>query len=121
MNEGTNVNKEGSMSERMIIDESPNEERKSLKHLLNVCQVMDRYHTSDRAGAAIVSSLLVDIGIVTSDNRKDIIDRYKIRRMRDRTRNQFKPNYNSMNVQGIYFDGRQDKTKIFDNNCVKTI
>lgn len=46
----------------------------------------DRYGVSDRAAATIASSVLEDIGVITDTDTSQVIDRYKIRREKIRTR-----------------------------------
>ncbi|CAG4943138.1 unnamed protein product [Parnassius apollo] len=51
-----------------------------------VAMTLDRYDISDRAGAAIVSATLQDIGLVTESDTSSVIDHSKIRRARAQTR-----------------------------------
>ena len=43
----------------------------------------ERYQLSDRAGAAIATSALQDMGIVTNEDKSLVIDPSKLRRERD--------------------------------------
>lgn len=65
----------------------------------------DRYGVSDRAAAAIASSVLFDIG---SDF--EIIDRHKVRRERSKIREKLMKNSTVTELMALYFDGRKDKT-----------
>lgn len=85
---------------------------------------LDRYGISDRAGAAIVSATLQDIGLVTESDTSSVIDRSKIRRARAQTRSSGA----AVNVlEGddslicISFDGRKDKTMLYEDNRRKTL
>lgn len=85
---------------------------------------LDRYGISDRAGAAIVSATLQDIGLVTESDTSSVIDRSKIRRARAQTRSSGA----AVNVlEGddslicISFDGRKDKTMLYEDNRRKTV
>lgn len=76
----------------------------------------DRYGVSDRAAAAIATSVLEDIGLVTETDTSKVVDRYKIRREKSRNRSnlQAKIQQDSNNVRGIYFDGRKDDTLVIE-------
>lgn len=69
----------------------------------------DRFGLSDRATAAIASSVLQDIGIVTDTDSSYVVDKCKIRREKSRVRKDlnFIPNEE---ICGLYFDGRKDQT-----------
>lgn len=85
-----------------------------IPNLPNVALSADRFNVSDRATASICSAFLVDLGMVTSDNKSMVIDRHKIRRERELIRNKIKADINielSKNeIVAIYFDGRKDLT-----------
>ena len=74
----------------------------------------EHYQLSDRAAAAIANSVLVDVGLVTDDDRSYVIDRSKLRRERDRCREDIreKEQHNFEFVNALYFDGRKDATQI---------
>jgi hypothetical protein len=78
--------------------------------MLNLAHTLDRYGVSNRAGAAITSSLLQDIGILSPDKNNDVIDPNKIRRIRTNARELLKPDNSSLVLKSLYFDGRKDKT-----------
>lgn len=78
--------------------------------LPNVAQECDRFGISDRCAAALTSALLVDIGVVTEDRRELVIDRNKIRRVREKMRNDLiAKKWPKKGIQGLYFDGRKTK------------
>ncbi|XP_065640071.1 uncharacterized protein LOC136072702 [Hydra vulgaris] len=78
----------------------------------NTALTSDRYGLSDRATAAIASSVLQDFCIVTNYDPSLVVDKNKIRRAKGTNRSQLqmqsKEKFNSL--QGLYFDGRKDKT-----------
>ncbi|CAG4932315.1 unnamed protein product [Parnassius apollo] len=89
-----------------------------------VAMTLDRYGISDRAGAAIVSTTLQDIGLVTESDTSSVIDRSKILRARAQTRNSGA----AVNVLDgdnslvcISFDGRKDKTILYEDNRRKPV
>ena len=55
----------------------------SLENLVRAC---DRYEVSDRAGAAIVSAVLKDFGIIAENDMTFVVDKSKLRRERNRHR-----------------------------------
>lgn len=79
--------------------------------MATVALTVDRYGISDRAPAAIVSAAFQDVGLVTKKDTSDVIDRSKIRRVRDKQRSILvnKPLL-LHDTFGLYFDGRKDKT-----------
>ncbi|CAG5051418.1 unnamed protein product [Parnassius apollo] len=87
---------------------------------------LDKYGISDRAGAAIVSATLQDIGLVTESNKSSVIDRSKIRRARAQTRSSgaaVKVLDDDDSLVSISFDGRKDKTMLYEykDNRRKTV
>ena len=74
---------------------------KSLPMLSKTC---DRYGISDRAAAAIVSSVLHDI---SSDI--EVVDKSKIRRERKKDRSELYKQRTQLHLLALYFDGRKDK------------
>ena len=76
-----------------------------------VAMAYDRHGLSDRAAASITTAVLHDFGIVTADDSSKVIDRSKVRRSRETTRNlqQFE---SDASLPGLYFDGRKDNTLV---------
>ena len=68
----------------------------------------ERYSIPDIPFAAIISSLLLDLGMITSSNRRRIIDRNAVKRQRKRCRSENIPE--KVNMNSIYFDGKIDST-----------
>lgn len=81
--------------------------------LKSTALVSDRYGISDRATAAIASSVLKDIGIINDSDKSLVIDKNKLRREKTRLRNSLQ---NSVDVilRGLYFDGRKDDTLVVE-------
>jgi len=75
----------------------------------------DRYGVSDRVAATIASSMLQDVGLLSTQSPSKVIDRCKIRREREKIRSilqkQTGPEYTGQ-CTAIFFDGRKDKTLI---------
>ncbi|GBL80782.1 hypothetical protein AVEN_26221-1 [Araneus ventricosus] len=71
-------------------------------------RTLDRFGISDRAGAAIVSTALRDVGIISESNVLNVVDRNKIRRGRTKARttllSQVIKDYDH-DQSGLYFDG----------------
>ena len=72
----------------------------------------DRFQVSDRAGAAIATSVLSDLGFVSSEDRSRIIDKGKLRRERQKQRTALQHKGDIQGIKGLYFDGRKDKTLV---------
>ena len=74
----------------------------------------ERYQLSDKAAAAIANSVLVDVGIITEDDKVCVIDRSKLRRERERCRQEIQKEkqQNFRFVNAIHFDGRKDATQM---------
>jgi len=65
---------------------------------------------SDRSAAAIASAVLVDVLIINEQDSCMVIDPRKIRRERQKSRKSLHTSALST-VDGLYFDGRKDKTR----------
>ena len=71
----------------------------------------DRTGVSDRAASFIASSVLEDVGSIEKEDFNSVIDQNKIRRARKRVSSEHLQNDEiTLLLQGIYFDGRKDKT-----------
>ncbi|GBN74152.1 hypothetical protein AVEN_249883-1 [Araneus ventricosus] len=81
--------------------------------VLAAVRTLDRFGISDRAGAAIVSAALQDVGIISESNVLNVVDRNKIRRERTKSRttllSQVIKDYGHDQF-GLYLDGRKDRT-----------
>ncbi|CAB3252444.1 unnamed protein product [Arctia plantaginis] len=88
-------------------DGIPKIKRKKSSHinLPTLSKTYDRYGVSDRAAAAIASSVLHDIG---SD--LEVIDRHKLRRGRSKNRQKLVKEVINTELSALYFDGKEDKT-----------
>lgn len=91
----------------------PDQMRTKLKNTALTC---DRFGISDRAAAAVVSSVLKDVGIVTDDDRSHVVDKCKIRREKKAIRREFQNQSTEERnlLQGLYFDGRKDNTLVIE-------
>ncbi|GBM58936.1 hypothetical protein AVEN_58797-1 [Araneus ventricosus] len=85
---------------------------------------LDRFFISDRAGPAMVSAALQDVGIISESNILNVVDRNKIRRGRTKARttllSQVIKDYDHDQF-GLYFDGRKDRTLSMEDNRRKVI
>lgn len=77
---------------------------------------VDRFQISDRAGAALATGLLRDLGLVTESDKSQVVDRYKIRRERKKRqviKKRKRKEETSGRVKCFGFDGKKDKkTKV---------
>ena len=96
---------------RMKFIENSQQNKISLKNLTMMCK---RYHNSDRTAAAIGSATLKDFGIVTDYDASLVIDRSKLRRERQKYRNEIRKAEEGLFeiVDGMYIDGRKDATLV---------
>ena len=87
-----------------------------------LARACDRHMVSDRSAAAIASAVLQDFGLITADNSLNVIDPRKVRRERIKKRKQLQGIDNNLDLCGIYFDGRKDKTivNIQESSLAKT-
>ena len=53
----------------------PNPSTQNGKKWPNLARICERYQLSDRAAAAVANSVLVDVGLVTEDDKTRIIKR----------------------------------------------
>lgn len=82
--------------------------------------VADRYRISSNAAALIATAALEDIGVINEGNSSCIIDRSKIRRSRNATREiQLAALNNNKDLYALFFDGRIDKTKTYIDNKIR--
>ncbi|GBM70882.1 hypothetical protein AVEN_28451-1 [Araneus ventricosus] len=80
--------------------------------VLAAVRTLDRFGISDRAGAAIVSAALQDVGIISESNVLNVVNRNKIRYGRTKASttllSQVIKDYDHDQF-GLYFDGRKDR------------
>ncbi|GBM26784.1 hypothetical protein AVEN_127744-1 [Araneus ventricosus] len=78
--------------------------------------VGDRFGVSDRAVAAIASSVLYDVGLITSDNSDLVVDENNLRRKKAQVRKDLKfqalSEAQALPLKGLYFDDSKDSTLI---------
>lgn len=104
-------------SDQEFIPELPKQKSSSWQMRINLkstALVSDRYGVSDRATAAIASSVLHDIGIVTSCDHSKVVDKCKIRREKHNIRADLSSSITENTLQGLYFDGRKDDTIVVE-------
>ncbi|GBN94938.1 hypothetical protein AVEN_130743-1 [Araneus ventricosus] len=84
--------------------------------LPSTAAVGDRFGVSDRAVAAIASSVLHDVGLITSNNSDLMVDENKLRREKTKVRKDLKfqalSEAQELPLKGLYFDGRKDFTLV---------
>jgi len=80
----------------------------------NFARMCERYQVSDRAAAVVANIVLVDVGMVTDDDKTCVIDRSKLRRETERCRpkSEKEEQQNFRFVNALYCDGRKDATQI---------
>ncbi|GBM13587.1 hypothetical protein AVEN_123998-1 [Araneus ventricosus] len=92
--------------------------------VLAAVRTLDQFGISDRAGAAIVSVALQDVGIISESNVLNVVDRNKIRRGRTDARttllSQVIKDYGHDQFD-LYLDGRKDRTLSMEDNRRKVI
>lgn len=73
---------------------------------------MRQHGLSDRSAAAVASSVLEDVGLISPEDTSHVIDRCKVRRERKKNRcnMQLQGNLSDVQLCGLYFDGRKDHT-----------
>jgi len=89
--------------------------------LPSLATVTDRYGVSDRAAAAIASSVLEDVGLIQSNDTSMVVDRSKLRRQRCKTRAKIVQQSQDASLRGLYFDGRKDRTLINKKKVANSI
>lgn len=82
--------------------------------LPNLAMVCDRYGISDRAGAAVASAVLNDFNIICDADTSKIVDRNKVRREREKLRQDLSSSQQNFHLTALFFDGRKDKTLVHE-------
>ncbi|GBN36473.1 hypothetical protein AVEN_230255-1 [Araneus ventricosus] len=84
----------------------------------------DKFGVSDRDVAAIASSILHDVGPITSNKSDLVVDENKLRREKAKVRKDLKfqalSEAQALPLKGLYFDGRKDSTLIEERVDTKT-
>ena len=83
------------------------------RKLTNTALISQRFGVSLQATAAIASSVLHDVGLVSESDTSLVIDKNKIARERYRTMQELKSESSDIDndhLTGLYFDGRREKT-----------
>ena len=106
-----------------IDEEKVKELKQNRLKLTNFARECDRYGVPDRQAAALANALLVDIGFVEpTGESKNVIDKNKVRRERDRARGECKKNKSVETKGGIRcfgFDGKRDKKTLIQRVSVE--
>ena len=78
----------------------------------NLAKIAERFQISDRAAAALANAVLKDVGLVTENDKKLVIDKNKLRRERQKYREDIRQNQSKFfhMINGVYVDGRKDAT-----------
>lgn len=80
--------------------------------LPTVVKVCNRYGLSTRSAAAVAPAVLVDVGLVSTEDLTLVIDKNKIHRAVSKARAEASKDIGGIVIKSIYFDGRKDKTLI---------
>lgn len=89
-------------------------------NLPTVSSLLDRYKVSNVIGAAISTATLVDVGLITVDDMSNVVDACKIKRAREKHRNEL-VNLTLEKFEGLYFDGKKDKTSVLSEDRSKRL
>ncbi|KAJ2945333.1 hypothetical protein O0L34_g9424 [Tuta absoluta] len=79
-----------------------------------LARICDRYGVSNRSAAAITTAVLEDLGLVSSEEKSLVVDKSKLRRARNKVRNNLQTSIPDLKLEGIYFDGRKDKRLLIE-------
>ena len=102
-----------SSSQFLLLAHSSSQSQQNRNSWPNLSRMCERYQLYDRAGAAIASSVLQDLGLVNEKNRAMIIDYHKLRRERQKYREEIrKQEENFSLVDGLCLDGRKDAKQV---------
>lgn len=83
-----------------------------------VSSVLDRFKLSNMIGAAISSATLVDVGLITKNDMSNVVDTCKMKRAREKYR-KILTNSPLEKFEGLYFDGKKDKTLVLSEDRSK--
>ena len=110
----TSESEESSSTSSITVLFSNQQIEQNRSFLREVAVICERFGIFDRAGAAVATATLKAFGIVTDTNKTNVIDRSKLRRERQKYRQQIQKDEELQfgAVDGIYIDGRKDATII---------
>jgi hypothetical protein len=84
--------------------------------LRNVALQSIRYCVGVRATAAITTAAFLDAGLITEGDRRLVVDHNKVRRAQEKVMKSLDEEFHARcqvgNIECIFFDGRQDSTKV---------
>ena len=88
---------------------------RNLDSLTHAALAAERYGVSNRAAAAVINGFQMDVGLVTKNDRVNIVDPKKIWRSRDSIRRETACEAATAlaesGLHSLYFDGRKDRTR----------
>ncbi len=91
----------------------------NLLNLKNVSMEADRYHCSDNVVASICNALLIDLQLITKEDKDYVITTMKVHNARKRHRKKTVCNKKSLhykNIKALGFDGKKSSALVKDNN-----
>lgn len=94
---------------------------RNTRNINKLAETIVRFNVSPTAGAAIASSALECYGIVSEDNTSNVIDRSKVRRAIKTVERNLNNVEDRIVVKRLYFDGRKDRTKTYQDKRVKIV
>ena len=98
------------------LDNKPAPGQRNTKAIPNIALASMRHHTGLRETAEIATATLIDFGIVTDEDSRLVIDHNKVKRAQEtlaaEIRQDFEEEIKKNGVSCIFFDGRQDETKV---------
>lgn len=92
------------------------ENRRNMRSLPVLSEVVLRYGTPYNESAAIASATLVDCGIVTEDDTSEVIDGQKVARQAKKLIKQAKDLESQEDVNNMYFDSKKITGKVMLNS-----
>jgi len=96
-----------------VLDIDNKQRKKQMRlELPNVAKMCDRYKVPGRCAAAIVSATLQDVGLIHKGDTSMVIDKNKLGRERRKVRKRLQTQAFQQKLNGLYFDGRKDKTRV---------
>lgn len=95
------------------LEEASSDDR-NIVQIPTVALEAERYGISNRAAAAISTAALVDYGVVSHQDRSNIIDHHKVWRARQQLRKDMRKKriQNDEEIVALFFDGRKDSTLV---------
>lgn len=109
-------NNEFPIEKQNLPSTSSQKTKQNTLEMLNVARQSIRYGVGLRATAAIATSALIDAGLITKDDKTLVIDHNKVKRAQEKVMSSLDREFDEFCMKGgiecIFFDGREDVTKI---------